>query len=297
MGKIIKIDSLSIQKSLEESTRQYFVGNLKRPQELPFIKSEELEIGITSYDSFVSDPTHYHTIATEYQYMISGRTQYMDVETKEVYEFHAGDFYMIESNTKYAQRSKPGTKILFIKVPSINDKQVPNVDDDVISWLGEKLKTVRTDYYYDQNAPKPNSIHPAAAVAIVDGEKLLMLKRSDNKKWTMPGGTLDFGESLTDCAIREVKEESGLDVEIVDVIGTYTDPNILVAYSDGEVRQEFTIVYAGRFTGDKVILDEESTDYKWVEFDEVANLELADSQKRRIADVIEYYEHGTKKWG
>lgn len=297
MGQIIRIDSLSIQKSLEESTRQYFVGNLKRPQELPFIKSEELEIGITSYDSFVSEPTHYHTVATEYQYMISGRTQYMDVETKEVYEFHAGDFYMIESNTKYAQRSKPGTKILFIKVPSINDKQVPNVDDDVISWLGEKLKTVRTDYYYDQNAPKPNSIRPAAAVAIVDGEKLLMLKRSDNKKWTMPGGTLDFGESLTDCAIREVKEESGLDVEIVDVIGTYTDPNILVAYSDGEVRQEFTIVYAGRFTGDKVILDEESTDYKWVEFNEVANLELADSQKRRIADVIEYYEHGTKKLG
>ena len=297
MGTIKSFTNDEIKESLEGITRHYFVGNLKKPQKLPFFRSEELEIGITSYDAFVSEPTHYHTVATEYQYMISGRTQYMDIETKKVYEFHSGDFYMIESNTKYAQRSKPGTKILFIKVPSINDKQVPDVDEDVISWLGEKLKTVRTDYYYDPNAPKPNSIRPAAAVAIVDGEKLLMLKRSDNKKWTMPGGTLDFGESLTDCAIREVKEESGLDVEIVDVIGTYTDPNIVVAYSDGEVRQEFTIVYAGKFSGDKVVLDEESTDYKWVGFDEVANLELADSQKRRIADVIEYYKHGTKKLG
>jgi 8-oxo-dGTP diphosphatase len=94
-------------------------------------------------------------------------------------------------------------------------------------------------------APKPNSIRPAAAVALFDsGGNILLLRRKDNDKWTLPGGTLDFGESLTYCAIREVREETGLQIRITGLIGTYTDPHILIAYSDGEVRQEFTFVYA-----------------------------------------------------
>ena len=50
-----------------------------------------------------------------------------------------------------------------------------------------------------------------------------MLKRKENKKWTIPGGTLNFGESLTDCAIREVMEEPGVDISIQDVVGTSTE--------------------------------------------------------------------------
>jgi ADP-ribose pyrophosphatase YjhB (NUDIX family) len=65
----------------------------------------------------------------------------------------------------------------------------------------------RRDYFYDPEAPKANSIRPAAAVALFDSrDNILLLRRKDNDKWTMPGGTLDFGESLTDCAIREVLE-------------------------------------------------------------------------------------------
>ena len=95
----------------------------------------------------------------------------------------------------------------------------------------------RRDYFYDLEAPKPNSIRPAAAVVLFDsGANILLLRRKDNDKWTMPGGTLDFGESLTDCAIRELREETGLHIRITGLIGTYTDPHILIAYSDGEVR-------------------------------------------------------------
>ena len=50
-----------------------------------------------------------------------------------------------------------------------------------------------------------------------------MLKCKDNKKWTLPGGNLNFGESLTDCAIREIMEETGVDISIQDVVGTYTE--------------------------------------------------------------------------
>src|SRR6516164_11384645 len=83
----------------------------------------------------------------------------------------------------------------------------------------------RRDYFYDPEAPKPNSIRPAAAVALFDSRgNILLLRRKDNDKWTMPGGTLDFGESLTDCAIREVREETGLQIRITGLIGR-TDPN------------------------------------------------------------------------
>ena len=157
------------------------------------------------------------------------------------------------------------------------------------------MRSVRTDYYYCDSAPKPNSIRPATAVAIINDKKeLLMLHRKDNKKWTMPGGTLEFGESMTDCALREVKEESGLNVVIKDIIGTYTDPNIRVAYSDGEVRQAFTIVYYGEVQGYDVKLDDESSNYVWVSFDKVLELPLADSQKRRWIDVMAYLDNGKK---
>jgi ADP-ribose pyrophosphatase YjhB (NUDIX family) len=74
----------------------------------------------------------------------------------------------------------------------------------------------------------------------------------------MPGGTLDFGELLTQCAIREVHEETGLQIRITGLIGTYTDPHILIAYSDGEVRQEFTFVYAAEIESDDLKIDDES---------------------------------------
>lgn len=296
MGKIIKIINADILKALKDTTRQYFVGNLSRPQEITFIKDERLEIGISSYQAYQSEPTHKHEVATEYQYMISGWTEYMDVESGEVYEFKQGDFYAIEPGTAYSQRVKAGTNILFIKVPSVNDKQLVEISGDQLRWLQEKMHTVRTDYYYRDDAPEANSIRPAAAVAILNSKReLLMLHRNDNKKWTMPGGTLEFGESMTECALREVREESGLDVKILDIIGTYTNPNIRVAYSDGEVRQEFTIVYYGEALNYDVSLDDESSQFQWVPLDEVIRLPLADSQKRRIEDVLSYLECGSRQ--
>lgn len=298
MGKIIKIESETIKKSLKNATRQYFVGNLSKPQDIKFIRDERLEIGVSCYPDYKYEPTHVHSVATEYQYMISGWTEYLDIETGEISEFRKGDFYAILPGTAYAQRVKAGTNILFIKTPSINDKQLMAVTSEQEKWLTEKMKTVRKDFFYVEDAPEVNSIKPAAAVAILNKNKeLLMLHRKDNKKWTMPGGTLEFGESMVNCALREVKEECGLNVEIKDIIGTYTDPNIRVAYSDGEVRQEFTIVYYGETKEFDVKLDEESSNFVWVPLDDVIYLPLADSQKRRIDDVITYLETGEKTIG
>lgn len=293
--KIESINNKDIESSLTDNTRQYFAGHLSKPQNLEYIDDEQIEIGITSYSDFTCEKPHYHTQATEYQYMISGMTEYLDVETNAEYKFQKGDFYKIPTGLKYAQKSKPGTNILFIKTPPGNDKQDLEISKKVAEWLSSKVKTTRTDFADDPSSPTANSIKPAAAVAIInDKEEILLLRRRDSGNWTMPGGTLDFGEDLKSCATREVEEETGYQVEITDIIGTYTNPGNIIAYSDGEVRQEFTIVFSGTIQNGHLELDDESTAYQWIDYQEAADLPMAESQKTRIEDVISHYKKGIR---
>ena len=102
------ITSTEIRQALEQVSRQYLAGNLSRPQVVAHYDTSDLEIGITSYSDDACEQPHFHTQATEYQYMLSGWTQYLDTDTGEEHEFRAGDFYVIEPGTTYAQRSKRG---------------------------------------------------------------------------------------------------------------------------------------------------------------------------------------------
>ena len=149
MGQFKVIKNEDIRLSLEDKTRQYFAGNLKKTQILDFIKNDEVEIGITSYKTHSREIPHRHTIAIEYQYVINGRTQYMDLDTEEIYDFSRGDFFAIYPGTTYAQKSKPNTEILFIKVPSINDKEPIEITENVRRWLDRGLRTIRKDYFHD----------------------------------------------------------------------------------------------------------------------------------------------------
>jgi len=130
-----KINGASIQDALAKTTRQYLTGQLKLPQELSHIDDGNVEIGITEYKSYTSEAPHWHKVAYEYQYMISGETKYIDVESGEEMYYTAGDFFRIEPHTRYAQKSKAGTTILFIKTPPGNDKVAMDTSDYVQAWL------------------------------------------------------------------------------------------------------------------------------------------------------------------
>jgi ADP-ribose pyrophosphatase YjhB (NUDIX family) len=56
------------------------------------------------------------------------------------------------------------------------------------------------------------------------GEEILLMQRSDNGMWTLPGGHVEPGESLTDAALREVLEETGWKIELGRLVGVYSDP-------------------------------------------------------------------------
>jgi ADP-ribose pyrophosphatase YjhB (NUDIX family) len=57
-----------------------------------------------------------------------------------------------------------------------------------------------------------------------DAGQILLIRRSDNGNWALPGGAVEIGETLAQAAVRETREESGVDCEIAGVSGIYTDP-------------------------------------------------------------------------
>src|SRR5947209_19938365 len=108
----------------------------------------------------------------------------------------------------------------------------------------------RVDYYRDPAAPPPNSLVVAASAVVVNEEgQIVLQRRADNRLWALPGGAMEIGESLADVVVREVREETGLDVEPLYVIGVYSDPQHVFAYDNGEVRQEYSVCVACRPVG------------------------------------------------
>jgi len=104
-------------------------------------------------------------------------------------------------------------------------------------------------------------------VIVVDyNGKILLEKRSDNGMWGLPGGGMEPGESIYKTALREVKEETGLDIEINGLVGVYSEPweGRIVTYPDnGDVRHLVDIVLTGEIVSGELSMSSESLDLKF----------------------------------
>ncbi|MGV9270148.1 NUDIX domain-containing protein [Kitasatospora sp. NPDC003701] len=146
----------------------------------------------------------------------------------------------------------------------------------------------RTEFYDDPDAPEPNRLVVAASAVVTDDEgRILVQRRTDNGLYALPGGAMDLGESLPGTAVREVREETGLAVEITGLVGTYTDPRHVIAYSDGEVRQQFNVCFTARITGGRLRISDESTDLRFVAPDDIGDLPMHHTQQLRIRHFLE----------
>ncbi|GHH36800.1 NUDIX hydrolase [Lentzea cavernae] len=144
----------------------------------------------------------------------------------------------------------------------------------------------RIDHYNDPNAPTANSIHPAVSAIVRDeAGHLLMIRRTDNNKYALPGGGQDIGETLSQAVIREVEEETGVQVEVTGLVGLYSNPSHVIEYDDGEVRQEFSICFYAKYIGGELRTSSESREVKWIAPARLQELEIHPSIRLRI-------EHG-----
>jgi 8-oxo-dGTP pyrophosphatase MutT (NUDIX family) len=116
---------------------------------------------------------------------------------------------------------------------------------------------------------------------------VLLIHKADNDLWALPGGGHEIGESIAQTVVREVKEETGYDIEVTGITGTYTNPGHVMAYEDGEVRQQFSIAFAGRLLGGEARTSSESRRIEWVSPEATADLEMHPSMRMRL-------EHGIR---
>ena len=147
----------------------------------------------------------------------------------------------------------------------------------------------RIDYYDDPDAPPANSMIPSVNVVVTnDRGQILFIRRSDNDNWALPGGAIDLGESMTQAAVRETAEETGINCEVTGLVGIYTDPKHVIFYtSNDEARQEFSILLTAREAGGTPTPSSESTEVAWVHPAEAGDLTMDPSMRKRLGHFLE----------
>lgn len=119
----------------------------------------------------------------------------------------------------------------------------------------------------------------AVNVAVIHEGRILLTKREDFETWILPSGGVEEGESLAQAAIRETKEETGLDVELTRLIGVYSR---LSNMSPG-----YMVLFAAKPIGGRIKCQEgETIAVEWFAFDDIPG-PLSLGHKRRIKDAID----------
>jgi ADP-ribose pyrophosphatase YjhB (NUDIX family) len=146
----------------------------------------------------------------------------------------------------------------------------------------------RIDHYRSPDAPAANSIVVAVTAVVQDEDgRLLLIRRTDNDLYAIPGGALELGETLTQTAEREVMEETGVAVVVTSLVGVYSDPEHVIEFTDGEVRQEFSVCFRAHPTGGQLRTSDESKEVLWAAPSDLEQLNIHPSIRRRIRHGLE----------
>jgi 8-oxo-dGTP pyrophosphatase MutT (NUDIX family) len=131
-----------------------------------------------------------------------------------------------------------------------------------------------TKHEYGERIGATAVLRIGATAAVLDGERLLLTKRSDNGEWCLPGGGIDPGERPAEAAEREVLEETGLTVRATELLGVYSNPDVVVVYPDGNRVQIVGVLFRAEPVDGVAGLSNEVTEVGWFTAEEAAELTM-----------------------
>lgn len=144
----------------------------------------------------------------------------------------------------------------------------------------------------DQNRTPPRRTYPSAplvgvgAVAIKNGN-ILLVKRAFEPgagKWSIPGGLVELGEKLSEACAREMLEETGLEIEVLELINAYD----MVERDDSEkVKYHYILVdFLAKPVGGEEKPSEEVVEMKWVTREEARKMDLTRTARKVIDELF-----------
>lgn len=115
-------------------------------------------------------------------------------------------------------------------------------------------------------------------------EKVLLIQRSDDRKWAVPGGAMMAGESLSEACAREVLEETGLKIKVNRLLSVYTSPHRLLTYPDGNKWQPVNLHFEAEIIDGDLTVNEEATAFGFFSLLEIENLDMHGMDRMRVGD-------------
>jgi 8-oxo-dGTP pyrophosphatase MutT (NUDIX family) len=131
-------------------------------------------------------------------------------------------------------------------------------------------------------------IIPGAAGAIVQDGKILLVRHNLLKKWQIPGGIQEPGESIHETVKREIKEELGLSLAVQDLVGVYSGSEWVIEYSDGHKVQQllFFFLLEGH-VGEIKLQESEVAAYRFFALDEIPE-DTMECCKQKVVDLMRF---------
>ncbi|ADG77310.1 NUDIX hydrolase OS=Tsukamurella paurometabola (strain ATCC 8368 / DSM / CCUG 35730 / CIP 100753/ JCM 10117 / KCTC 9821 / NBRC 16120 / NCIMB 702349 / NCTC 13040) OX=521096 GN=Tpau_0673 PE=4 SV=1 [Tsukamurella paurometabola] len=120
-----------------------------------------------------------------------------------------------------------------------------------------------------------------AAVVVNESGDVLLGRRADTGEWASLAGILEPGEQPADAIVREIREEAGVDAEILDLLAVRTDEP--VAYPNGDTAQYLTLLFLCRYlSGEAHVADDESLEIAWFSPEALPPMSVRQTERVRL---------------